>query len=190
MDVSKEQLLRKYNLPEDYALISFLNYPLPLEQVMKLQKLYANDGITMVALPNPLGIQFQHNCSKEIPLPLSPLDWYALIVYSQGYIGNNMHPIITALHNNVPCFSVDNYQNYDIHNRPIDDHSSKIYDVLKRFGLTEYYMTPEQGYNEGSAILIYERMKKFPMNVVRSQANMRYKEYNAMMENILKVLKQ
>lgn len=186
--LSKEQLLRKYNLPEDYVLISFLNYPLPLEQVMKLQKLYANDGITMVALPNPLGIQFQHNCSKEIPLPLSPLDWYALIAYSKGYIGNNMHPIIVALHNDVPCFSIDNYQNYDIHNKPIDDHSSKIYDVFRRFGLTDFYMTPEQGIAEGSAAIIYECMKKFPFDIVRANAQKRTEEYDIMMKKILKAI--
>lgn len=52
----------------------------------------------------PTGIGFKHNFDFSITTPLPPLDWYALIKYAKGYIGENMHPIVVALHNAVPCF--------------------------------------------------------------------------------------
>lgn len=33
---------------------------------------------------------------------ITPIEWYALIKYSKGYVGNNMHPIVTSITNGVP----------------------------------------------------------------------------------------
>ena len=59
----------------------------------------AEAGLTCVALPMPTGVDFKHTFDYEIPTPLSPLDWYALIKYASAYIGENMHPVVVALHN-------------------------------------------------------------------------------------------
>ena len=79
------------------------------------------------------------NTDYTIKLPLPTMDWYYLIKYSKGYIGELMHPIIVSLHNCVPFFCFDQY---GITKRIIPKiwhkyikESSKIYDILKRADL-------------------------------------------------------
>lgn len=45
-----------------------------------------------------------------ISIPLNPIDWYALIKYSKGYIGERMHPIVVSLHNSVPFIVLMNME--------------------------------------------------------------------------------
>lgn len=78
----------------------------------------------------------KYDTTFVIDLPLSPLDWYYLIKYSQGYVGELMHPIIVCLHNSIPFFCFDQYGAIKTiipmlwHKRLPE--SSKIYDILKR----------------------------------------------------------
>jgi len=127
---------------------------------------------------------FNHNYDFSIPTPLSPIDWYALITHSCGYIGNNMHPIISALHNGVPCVSIDNYMLYE----KIDCEASKIYDILKRFGLERNYITPEKLEKEIDANFVYELICTFPVDKIKSIAETRLVEYNQMMVKLLNII--
>lgn len=63
-------------------------------------ELASNKDLVCVSLPFAQ-IRSAIKCPYEISLPLSPIDWYALIKYSSGYIGNNMHPIVVSLHNQI-----------------------------------------------------------------------------------------
>ena len=141
-----------------------------------------------VALPSPLGIRFTHNYDYEIPVPLSPTDWYALIKYSCGYIGNNMHPIVIALHNGVPCFSIDNYSNYDFWRRLKNDGSSKIEDLLRRFNLSENHIVPYKDNTKGLEKRIYDCITIFPKEDVMHQSEEMYTGYEQMMQDILKTI--
>lgn len=183
----REQTLRKFNLPEKYVLISFINVRVPDEVIFALKEQFA--GVAdCVALPSPLGIRFTHNYDYEIPMPLSSTDWYALIKYSCGYIGNNMHPIVIALHNGVPCFSIDNYSNYDFWRRPKNDGSSKIEDLLRRFNLSENHIVPYKDNTKGLEKRIYDCITNFPKEDVMRQSEQMYTGYEQMMQDILKTI--
>ena len=183
----REQTLRKFNLPENYVLVSFINVRVPDEVIFALKEQFA--GVAdCVALPSPLGIPFTHNYDYEIPMPLSPTDWYALIKYSCGYIGNNMHPIVTSLHNGVPCFSIDNYSNYDFWRRPKNDGSSKIEDLLRRFNLSESHIVPYKDNTRELEKRIYDRITTYPKESVMRQSEKMYTDYKLMMQNILKTI--
>ena len=93
---TREDILKRFHLPEEYILLSFLDKSYPSvsqEWIDALARLAEAEGVTCVMLPFSHGNSFG-SLPHSISLPLSPIDWYALIKYSQGYVGNNMHPIV------------------------------------------------------------------------------------------------
>lgn len=137
--LQKETLLQKYGLPQDYILISFCGNQLSDEFVNQIVKLVEErTGVSCVSFPMPRRLR-EFKTKYKIELPLPTLDWYYLIKYSKGYIGELMHPIIVSLHNCVPFFCFDQYGITKtiiprIWHKYIKE-SSKIYDVLQRADL-------------------------------------------------------
>lgn len=137
--IGKKELLEKYNLPEDYILISFYGDILSDDYINKVIALVEQkSGLKCVSFPMPRRLR-RFNTDYTIQLPLPTLDWYYLIMYSKGYIGELMHPVIVSLHNCVPFFCFDQY---GITKRIIPkiwykylNESSKIYDILQRADL-------------------------------------------------------
>lgn len=183
---TKEQILEKFDLPEKYFLITIrtLN-TIPKEWLDSFQTLAQKHNITCVALTMPKGMKFEHNFPKAITTPLCPKEWYSLIKYSSGYIGENMHPIVIALHNAVPFFAFDSYGIVRFR-RFANEKSSKTYDILSRAGFLENYRSilgkrhiipsPEHVINK---IFSFdsEKCKQFSQTQLGS--------YNAMMQKIL-----
>ncbi len=139
---TKEEIIRKYKLASDYVLISFRTEYLKYDYVKKLTKEFLHRGLQPVAFPMPEGLK-DYGIQTRIELPLNPIDWYALIKYSSGYIGERMHPIVVAIHNSVPFYVFDEYGTFrkDIMGRVIDFSlmSSKTYLILHEAKLEEYY---------------------------------------------------
>lgn len=137
--LKKEALLQKYGLPQDYILISFYGNQLSDEYINQIIKLVEErTGASCVSFPMPRRLRaFKTKFKIELPLPT--LDWYYLIKYSKGYIGELMHPIIVSLHNNVPFFCFDQYGVTKTIIRGVwykyIKESSKIYDILQRADL-------------------------------------------------------
>lgn len=121
----RESLLRKYKLPEDYVLLSFRTTKLKDSYIKQLIKALEAKGHTPVALAMPEGLR-KIKLKKVIDLPLEPLEWYSLIKYSHGYIGERMHPVIASIHNSIPFYSFDEY------GQPA---ASKTVDIIERCGL-------------------------------------------------------
>lgn len=182
---SKEEILKKFNLPMQYVLVSLMKQTLSMDCLRGLHNLFLKDGIECVSLPMPTGTGFKHPFNHSINEPLDPLDWYALIKYSSGYIGSNMHPVIVSLHNAVPCYSIDFWTNKNYFNKVVDDGSSKVEDILKQFELQ----------NNRSPILstvcdvlpetIYNAIKTFPREKVKEISLKKYSQYKLMMSKIL-----
>jgi len=105
---SKKDLLSKYGIPEKYVLLSFSLWYMRKKYVRKIETILKTKGYTAVAFPMPEGLK-DYGLSCKITAPLSPLDWYYLIKYSDVYIWERMHPVIVALHNAVPFFCFDQY---------------------------------------------------------------------------------
>lgn len=107
--LSKEQIRERFNLPDNYYLLSFKTAKTVSQRwIDDFQEIAKSKNISCVSLPFSDTDTFG-KCDYKIPYPISPIEWYSLIIHSQGYIGNNMHPIVVSIHNSIPFFSFDNY---------------------------------------------------------------------------------
>lgn len=180
---SEEEIKRKFNLPEDYLIISFYRHNWP-DQVWanKLKEEAHKYNYSCIGIPMPQG---GRNSSFDInlELPLDPIDWYSLIKHSKGYIGNNMHPIIVAIHNGVPFFSYNIHGQSILRNRIQLLWTSKEYDLLKRWGL-EKNLVPQPIINWISPKHVIKSIIKFDKKrLVEVSAQMK-SEYLSMMDEI------
>lgn len=163
---SKNEILEKFSLPDKYVLLSFSNkyvsnsYISSVITECKKQKLYP------VALPMPESLR-DFGLDNTIKLPLSPIDWYALIKYSCGYIGERMHPIVVCLHNSVPFYSFDEYGVIKRHLgglvKKVNIQSSKTYHIVKKFGFLNNLYSIKSG-QQPTAKEIVENLFSFDKN--------------------------
>lgn len=183
---TKEQILQKFNLPEKYFLITIrTRNTIPIEWLESFQNLAQKHDISCVALTMPKGMKFVHPFSKSISIPLCPKEWYALIKYSAGYIGENMHPIVIALHNAVPFFSFDSYGIVKLRHFA-NEKSSKTYDILSRAGFLENYRSIlGKRYKLPNPEYVIDRLFSFDDEKCRKFSQTQLENYNTMMQQIL-----
>lgn len=190
--IEKNELLDKYKLPNDYFLISFCGKVLSDDYVNEvIALLEQKTGIKCVSFPMPRRLRkFKTDYSIQLPLPT--LDWYYLIKYSKGYIGELMHPIIVSLHNSVPFFCFDQY---GITKRIIPKiwhkyikESSKIYDILQRADLLSnqcpYYYSKDLRPED-----VVDRFLKFDKEKCERFSQEQRRRYSEGMDKVLSSLK-
>lgn len=186
----KDYILKHFMLPDKYVLLTLFSQTLSENLIHELKWLFKKDGVSLVILPLPTGVKFKHDADFEIKLPLSPLDWYALLKYSYAYVGSNMHPIVSCLHNSVPCFSIDNWGRTDFWGHKKYDGSSKVQHIMEVFGLQHNHRLIENGRCKVTALDIYNGIMSFQKSSVSMIALEHLSKYNIMMEEILYSLKQ
>lgn len=186
---SKEDIVNKYALPPKYLLVCLHSQCLSIDTLDELKKEAEENEITCVAFPMPDGYKFSHHFEVEIPMPLSPIDWYALIKYSNGYVGSNMHPIVVALHNAVPCFSIDHWGTTNFWGKKKKDGSSKVEHILRTYGLEDNRCEIESDKCDVTATYIMNKILSFPKDKIAKISMDKYTQYCEMMSIILKVLK-
>lgn len=182
---SEDDIRKRFSLPKDYVLVSLHSQSLTLKTLDELNSMFKAVGKTCVAFPMPGGVRYQHHFDYEIKVPLSSIDWYALIKYASGYVGSNMHPIIVSLHNAVPCFSIDHWGTKDFFNRTVRDGSSKVEHIMGVFGLKNYVKPIDNDICNVEASVIVDAIQKFPCEHVRKVALDKYDEYLKMMCEIM-----
>jgi hypothetical protein len=184
--LSKEVILEKFNLPEKYILFSFKNKGIvSLNWLKECQSKLKEIGATGVLLTMPGGVIIKDIGYRLIPPPLSPMEWYALIKYSSGYIGENMHPIVVALHNSIPFFAFDDYGKVKFRYF-VDKKCSKIYDILSVAGFIDNYVnTLGSRYICPSPGKVISLIKNFDSGKCKLFSAVQQEKYNKMMENIL-----
>ncbi|MFP4489123.1 MAG: polysaccharide pyruvyl transferase family protein [Bacteroidales bacterium] len=184
--LGKQDIRRRFDLPDNYLLVSFRTKRcISGEWMDRLKAVAAKNNLECVALAMPDGIKFEHNFSKSIELPIDPEVWYAIIKHSAGYIGENMHPVVVAIHNDVPFYTFDSYGivRFKVH---VVGRSSKIYDILADAGLLQNrsgilsrtYKMPDPGY-------VVDRITGFDHDACRRFSKSRQQEYETMMKRIL-----
>lgn len=184
------QIQKKYDLPDKYFVLSFLNDKSVSQQWLEeFETLAGIQGIACVSLP------FAHRDSfgklnKQVPMPLSPIDWFAIIKYSAGYIGNNMHPVVVSLHNGVPLFSFDNYGLRSLNNLISSDKSSKIRHILSLAGLLDYRISILKKDHSIAPADVLDKLLSFPIDKETSFAKERENAYMETMQKILTLIKQ
>lgn len=183
---SKEEVCQKFGLEGEYALVGLRGKYLSDELLNDIQKRFSERGVQCVAFPvlTPSHLQF----SKKIDLPLNPIYWYALIKYAHAYIGNNMHPIVISLHNAVPCYSIDNWGTTNFWGKRIDDGSSKVQDILCRYGLDANRSVITDGYCDVTVDDIFKALDAYDKNKVAKISQKQYESYVEMMDKCLNAL--
>lgn len=182
---SKEDLLRKFSIPDNYFLISFKKKG-SIDQgwITTFENLSEKQGIACVKL-RYAGFKAFGDCKYSIDEPLSPLDWYGLIKHSRGYVGNNMHPIVVSLHNGVPFYSFDTYGLKE------NETSSKIYHILKKADLLEYRtFIKAPNYTPPAPQDVFLSLLKFEYMKANKFSHEYYLEYKTMMDEVMKTLKK
>lgn len=190
---SREETLKKFSLPDKYYAVSFLDdnkCPVTQKWINSLILQAQTENITCVSLPFAHGKGFGR-MEKEISLPLNPIDWYAIIIYSQGYIGNNMHPIVVCLHNKIPFFSFDNYGTTHLNGLMSNDSSSKIKHILSQANLTVNRISCiSRNFTPQNPSTIISSLNDFNYLACQKFRDDYLEQYCKMMENVLNTLKQ
>lgn len=189
---SKEELMKKYDLSDKYMLISFKNEKrcnVSQTWLNKFQDIAKHHGIQCVSLPFSTS-RSASELDKEIDLPLNPIDWYALLKHSWGYIGNNMHPIVVCIHNSVPFFSFDNYGTQHANGLFCDSSTSKIRHILKVAKLLDCRIASNSLFRRTpSPNHVFNKLQTFDKAKCKNFAQGYLNKYNEMMTIILERLR-
>ena len=180
---TKNELLKRFSIPDNYVLFSFSSNLMENEYLHRLMTVFSEKGYVPVGLPEPEGVgnySFEYNIS----LPLNPIDWYALIKNASGYIGTRMHPIIVSLHNSTPFFSFDGNGIFNSSGVFVQE-SSKIFDILKNAGLEANTYPLRSGWKLPLADNIVNSIFSFDKNLCDAFALHKYEDYQLVMEYIL-----
>lgn len=188
---SELEIRSKYNLPRNYVLIGLKSQVFSVEDLNRLNDLFKEQGKECVAFSIDGVFNYKHPFAYQLPLPMSPLDWYALIKYASAYIGSNMHPIVSALTNATPCFSIDNWGIVDFWGRKTKDAvSSKVLDVLTQYGIPQYRTEISMGKCDKPVEEIVSLLEVFPISTVRKISAERTDCYIATMHSIVDSFKK
>lgn len=189
---SKEELMKKYGLSGKYMLISFKNEKrcnVSQTWLNKFQDIAKHHGIQCVSLPFSTSLS-AGELENKIALPLNPIDWYALLKYSCGYIGNNMHPIVVCIHNTVPFFSFDNYGTKHANGLFCDSSTSKIRHILKVANLLDCRIASNSLFRRTpSPEHVFNKLQTFDKAKCKKFAQGYLNKYNEMMTKILERLR-
>ncbi|MFX0198073.1 MAG: polysaccharide pyruvyl transferase family protein [Candidatus Hodarchaeota archaeon] len=108
-----------------YILLSAYNGMMSDEWIQGFVRIAHEQDLQVFSLPLP-ETELEIPVDRAIPLPISPLHWYAWIQYAAGFVGMRMHPVLCSMVNNVPFVSFDTYQGGRLRI------SSKTYDLCAR----------------------------------------------------------
>jgi len=183
---SKEEILKRFNIPDNYLLFSFRDKNrVKKEWLESFKNLAEKKNIHCVALATPDGIKFDHPFARVVDIPLSPEEWYGLIKYSSGYIGENMHPIVVALHNVVPFYAFDSYGIVKF-KFFVNAKSSKIYDILDQAEFLKNWVNVlGRRYKCPAPEKVFNQIVGFDYQKCRSFSDSQQERLNAMMKNII-----
>ena len=192
---SKAEILSKYNLSANYVLLSFSDWYCKSAYIADISRNLSARGLQPVALPMPEKL-FNPGIAHHIELPLSPIDWYALIIHSRGYIGERMHPIVVCLHNAVPFYSFDEYGVkrtkglFPFNKKVYDPLSSKTHTIVAEAGLLDnlYSYQSTSPFPLPSAVV--DGICHFDADRCRAFSQAKYKEYKQGMAHLLATLSQ
>ena len=184
--------MKKYGLSGKYMLISFKNEKrcnVSQTWLNKFQDIAKHHGIQCVSLPFSTSLS-AGELENKIALPLNPIDWYALLKYSCGYIGNNMHPIVVCIHNTVPFFSFDNYGTKHANGLFCDSSTSKIRHILKVANLLDCRIASNSLFRRTpSPEHVFNKLQTFDKAKCKNFAQGYLNKYNEMMTKILERLR-
>ena len=189
---SKQEILDKYGLADNYVLYSFSNWHVKEEYITAIAEELERQNFLPVALPMPEKL-FPSKTKHHINLPLDPLDWYALIIHSKGFIGERMHPIVVCLHNVIPFYSFDEYgifenKGFFSKKQVYNPSSSKTYLIVSDAGLLKNLHSYKEGLPLPTPQYVVNAILAFDSAKCKSFASLNQKKYENGMKEVLESL--
>lgn len=189
---SKEEIIKRYELPSNYVLLSFGKHYATKSYIDNIVQELKHANLTPVWLPMPEGGEPTALTDNKIPLPLNPLDWYALIKYAKGYIGERMHPIVVSLHNSVPFYCFDEYGIKTFvgrgFRRRYNQETSKTFLIVKRAGFIDNLSSYHTSNTLPPASVVVKRILDFDEEKCSNFSKEYQREYECCMENVLSAI--
>lgn len=182
---SKEYILEKFGLDENYVLVTVDHKSISSEWKKQVELELKKRGLTAYELPQA-NKTAKNVLSHRLKFPIDPIEWYCLIKYSKGYIGELMHPVLCSLHNSIPLYVVDTYgfskaeEAYGIN--PL---SSKTYQIISRFGLLDNYCNVHKPSSIATPTDVASKILNFDDGKCAQKAKLMLEAYNDMMTNIM-----
>jgi len=93
-------------------------------------------GFQVASLPNPDNQFLYPEVDMNIPLPISPLEWFVLLGNASGYVGTRFHAMVSCLIQQTPFINVDNHPRSKFFKK-----GSKMNDLCQRSGTKNRYFT-------------------------------------------------
>lgn len=139
--MTKADVMERFGLPEHYYLIGFqeafesraYNWAKDVASYIKQRT-----NVECFELPRQTGRRLL-NINQINEGPITPLEWYSIIRFSNGFIGQLMHPIVSAMHNSLPFYSLDYYGIGKYKRLKIDYKTSKVYQIVKQADMLYRY---------------------------------------------------
>lgn len=182
---SKEYILERFGLDENYVLVTVDHKSISSEWEKQVELELKKKGLTAYELPQA-NKTAKNVLSHRLKFPIDPIEWYCLIKYSKGYIGELMHPVLCSLHNSIPLYVVDTYgfskaeEAYGIN--PL---SSKTYQIISRFGLLDNYCNVHKPSSIATPTDVASKILNFDDGKCAQKAKLMLEAYNDMMTNIM-----
>ena len=182
--LSDRSVIQRFQLPDKYILLSFKkDHCVPSAWVDRFAALARSNGYECVALTYPQEMN-AFALHRRVEIPLNPLEWYSLIKHSSGYVGHNMHPIVSCIHNNVPFYSFDNY-GYLYLRLFSNKKSSKIHTLLEDLGLLDYTSNVTGRFTSfAPPETVWQKLASFDRHKCAAAAALMSSRYLAMMQKI------
>ncbi len=130
-------------LSKQYVLLHFSPRLYPASWIKEFVNLAHQQDLQVFTLPNP-SMVIDLPVDRQLPLPMSPLEWYFWIRHSAGMICNAFHTVTSCIYNDVPFVSIDGSGPTWLKCLSIRK-SSKTYDVCMDVNMTSSSYLPLQG---------------------------------------------
>lgn len=129
-------------LTKQYVLMHFSPRLYPASWIKRFVELAHRQDLQVFTLPDPAGA-IDLPVDRQLPLPMSPLEWYFWIRHSAGIICYGFHTVISCIFNDVPFLSVDTSGPMRLRCLAIRK-SSKAYDACVNVNMTGSSYLPLQ----------------------------------------------
>lgn len=165
-------------LSKQYVLLHFSPRLYPASWIKEFVNLAHQQDLQVFTLPGPSRV-IDLPVDRQLPLPMSPLEWYFWIRHSAGMICDAFHTVISCIYNDVPFLSINTsgptwFKCVSIRK------SSKAYDACMNVNMTGSSYLPLQARVLLSPKRALQKLRNVASGTYEpyaSRATLRYEEY-------------
>ena len=140
-------------------------------------------GFSVASLPNPDNDFSYPEVDMNIPLPLSPLEWFSLLGKASAYVGMRFHALVSCMVQHTPVINVDNHPRSRIIRS-----SSKMYDLCQRAGIQDRYYTLKKIHSFSPVQLFDVLFESQSLNRAYSYVDFANKQFSDLIDNVLNLV--